>query len=1057
MQNTAATFLLPSSVYRAHSLLLRAAAERVGVDGDLFLADRERRQTVSDVFATVWLAIEWASVHNEQSRHDSRQQIARFARIRHFEPLPGLTQLARGLSEEGIRQLALLSAAGAFVLAPEQWVDDPDALEAEPDHLMLANAFASEGGLLGDELSAWLIQPETMRRVIELFAILLLHAFAEDDPLAVRMEAPEMRAVSKRERHAMLELWKATQGRVFVSQIVPVGPALTVNAGHAADVDTEAQALPLRAASRPRSVTPASSARRGETAVVWRAALLPPTPVAAKDVQLTAYRPDALCPGQRARLVTFVHAAGLTPQQLFTAFDPQDLRRAAVAQADVTEPMELTFIPMIAGVDVTPRSQSVRVTEPRHKLEFQLQTSAAWVGRTVSGSITVYCGPLIVGVISLSLKVVATAPSRPAGPKEDPIRDLVLAESVPMYRKVFAAYASQDQVIVQHVRGVASTLGEPYLLTLAALRGSEAWSDELAEQIRAADVFQLFWSRHSMRSPIVRREWEYALSLGRPHFVRPTYWEFPMPSAPQEGLPPRELDGLRFERLPPVKIQVQHWRNDRLSPPAAAGKNAVSRAVAASTSGDPAQPPSAAQESAADAGQQGPDNTRAQPSSSGELHSPLSATREPVRGRDPSSSGDVRSPLSAATGPGRARTWTPISADGKHSSLSGPSNNTRAPTRTPSSSGDVLSPQAGDGRSASCSGDVAAPHDEPQGEHATANHTAEHERAELRELDRALTKLASTAPARRAGRVQVEYWGDQQPSAAARQRSTDPSDFDDTPLHPPKRRGALATLSFIALVTAAGIALVWLRTESESASFNTPSRELPVLAPQPVSPAPTARRPALPEQELPAAIQPDREPPAALEPDREPESPSRPVREPAPAHDSGDRDRHESEDRWQHQNPDRGPFGNRTVPASIFADVDSAQRQAKSARQRHLRDERDDNQQVEEAVEPVAPAEPEAPPSGARPDAAGPSSDLRKVILRSYPKGASVYREHEYLGTTPVEVAQPAPGETVPVEVRLAGYTSRRWLLSEASENDLLFKLTPVRRQRRATSRTRAN
>jgi hypothetical protein len=31
-----------------------------------------------------------------------------------------------------------------------------------------------------------------------------------------------------------------------------------------------------------------------------------------------------------------------------------------------------------------------------------------------------------------------------------------------------------------------------------------------------------------MRSPHVLREWEYAESLARPHFIRPTYWEEPL-------------------------------------------------------------------------------------------------------------------------------------------------------------------------------------------------------------------------------------------------------------------------------------------------------------------------------------------------------------------------------------------------------------------------------------------------------------------------------------------------------------------------------------------------
>ena len=87
----------------------------------------------------------------------------------------------------------------------------------------------------------------------------------------------------------------------------------------------------------------------------------------------------------------------------------------------------------------------------------------------------------------------------------------------------------------------ARTMGDEYLRDVTTLRAGEQWNDRLLELVRTADVFQLFWSRNSMRSPWVRQEWEYALSLGRPHFVRPTYWELPLPEAPDQDLPPASL------------------------------------------------------------------------------------------------------------------------------------------------------------------------------------------------------------------------------------------------------------------------------------------------------------------------------------------------------------------------------------------------------------------------------------------------------------------------------------------------------------------------------------
>ena len=58
--------------------------------------------------------------------------------------------------------------------------------------------------------------------------------------------------------------------------------------------------------------------------------------------------------------------------------------------------------------------------------------------------------------------------------------------------------------------------------------------------INQADVFQLFWSMHSMRSKYVEDEYRYALQLDKENFVRPVYWEKPMPS------PPPELAALHF-------------------------------------------------------------------------------------------------------------------------------------------------------------------------------------------------------------------------------------------------------------------------------------------------------------------------------------------------------------------------------------------------------------------------------------------------------------------------------------------------------------------------------
>jgi hypothetical protein len=88
------------------------------------------------------------------------------------------------------------------------------------------------------------------------------------------------------------------------------------------------------------------------------------------------------------------------------------------------------------------------------------------------------------------------------------------------------------------------------------LRAGEVWDERLMQMIEEADVFQLFWSRHAMESPYVHREYEHALSLNRPNFVRPTYWEDPLPSDPARNLPPEILLRLHFQRIGPFLLSA---------------------------------------------------------------------------------------------------------------------------------------------------------------------------------------------------------------------------------------------------------------------------------------------------------------------------------------------------------------------------------------------------------------------------------------------------------------------------------------------------------------------
>jgi hypothetical protein len=143
----------------------------------------------------------------------------------------------------------------------------------------------------------------------------------------------------------------------------------------------------------------------------------------------------------------------------------------------------------------------------------------------------------------VSLKITVDTAHRP------PPDELLEATSARPYQRIFASYSHADTAVVQRVERCIRVLGHEYLRDTQVLRSGEMWSERLRELIEQAEVFQLFWSRNSMNSSYVRREWEHALCLNRAYFVRPVYWEEPLPRDPGKNLPPPELARLHFFRL----------------------------------------------------------------------------------------------------------------------------------------------------------------------------------------------------------------------------------------------------------------------------------------------------------------------------------------------------------------------------------------------------------------------------------------------------------------------------------------------------------------------------
>jgi len=283
-----------------------------------------------------------------------------------------------------------------------------------------------------------------------------------------------------------------------------------------------------------------------------------PVRVFDENVQFTVYRRSVVAPGRWYPMLAFAHLAKRRPDTSPHEPDPvAEVQRqakqvlgddAADFQRVVQDSMRpiparghLRFLPNVEDVEFNPLERSFRWTEPVHREEFRLKASRALDGRVARGVVSVYLGHLLVAEIPVAIRVdsqeVAAEP---------------VADDARPYRRIFASYSHRDTEIVEEFADHVQSLGDEYLRDVTQLRSGEAWTPRLMQLIASADVFQLFWSWNSLQSPFVRAEWEYALALRRDHYIRPVYWEDPLPST--GDLPPESLRALHFKQIRPRSV-----------------------------------------------------------------------------------------------------------------------------------------------------------------------------------------------------------------------------------------------------------------------------------------------------------------------------------------------------------------------------------------------------------------------------------------------------------------------------------------------------------------------
>ena len=284
---------------------------------------------------------------------------------------------------------------------------------------------------------------------------------------------------------------------------------------------------------------------------------VPTHPVVDNDVRFTVYRPQQIWTGKWASLLVYVHKTELVDDPLSPEkLDPikqVEARANAVfgdksvhslsqdARHGLPRGTVLRITPDFPGIQCRPHAVEFEWSAPPHEAAFKIRASPELAGGYVFGTVRIWCGPFLLGEISIRISI---ADGSGATPVAEPV-----AEAVRRYRKIFPSYSSRDASIVATFAESARAIGDEFLRNAIELKSKERGHRELLTMIDEADVFQLFWSNNSMRSSRCQSEWEYALGLNRPHFIRPLYWEEPFPVDSVLGQPSDQLRDLTFVKV----------------------------------------------------------------------------------------------------------------------------------------------------------------------------------------------------------------------------------------------------------------------------------------------------------------------------------------------------------------------------------------------------------------------------------------------------------------------------------------------------------------------------
>jgi hypothetical protein len=285
-------------------------------------------------------------------------------------------------------------------------------------------------------------------------------------------------------------------------------------------------------------------------------------------VQFSAYYPEEILAKRQYRLHVFAHLEDETVE----IEKEIDRIRLWVGDRIFKAKRARQAAPIVRGmsIGVVPESEEIRFSPPistqqwnGKRVWFQFDFQAP---QPAANPIQVRVSIQVAGIEIAHIPIVFKFAGEKTRPPifENPLAAAKYqSKTATIYQNIFISYSRKDREIVEACRLAQLAIGNDVFVDTYSIRSGANWRAVLAQAIDLADIFQLFWSKSSAASENVRDEWDYALKYRCPEtrcidFIRPVYWEQPIPVKP-----PAELGHLNFKYLP-LKSRFAEKRTKKL-------------------------------------------------------------------------------------------------------------------------------------------------------------------------------------------------------------------------------------------------------------------------------------------------------------------------------------------------------------------------------------------------------------------------------------------------------------------------------------------------------------